>query len=259
VRILAVGDIVGSPGRRAFEQLVRDLKRAHAADFVIANCENAAAGFGVTPELARELLEGGADCLTSGNHIWRQRSIYPYIEQEPRLLRPANFPPGAPGNGWGLFPWSGGEVAVINLMGLAGMEPLECPFRALDEILLEVRRETPLVVVDFHAESTSEKGALAHYADGRASLVFGTHTHVQTADERILPGGTGFISDLGMTGPEDSVIGVAKEIIIERFLTRMPMRFEVPHGPAILCGLIADLDPATGKATAVRRVQERVA
>jgi metallophosphoesterase (TIGR00282 family) len=259
VRILAVGDIVGAPGRRAFQHLVRDLKRAHRADFVIANCENAAAGFGITPELARELLDAGADCLTSGNHIWKHRTIYPYIEDEPRLLRPANYPEGAPGRGWGVYPWSGGQVAVINLMGLAGLEPIDCPFRAFDELYREAREETPLVVVDFHAESTAEKGAMAYYADGRAGLVFGTHTHVQTADERVLPGGTAFISDLGMTGPEDSVIGVAKEIVIERFLTRLPQRFDVPGGPALLCGIVADLDPTTGRATAVRRIQERAA
>jgi metallophosphoesterase (TIGR00282 family) len=257
VRILAVGDIVGRPGRRAFQQLGRDLARAYRADFVIVNCENAAGGFGVTPEIADELLEQGADCLTSGNHIWKHRTIYEYLDRETRLLRPANFPAGAPGNGWGLYPWSGGTVAVINLMGTAGMEPLECPFQAFDELYLEASQATPLVVVDFHAETTSEKAALAHYADGRASLVFGTHTHVQTADERVLRGGTGFITDVGMTGPEESVIGVAKEIVIQRFLTRLPARYEVPDGAALLCGLVAELDPETGRALGLTRVQER--
>ena len=259
MRIFVVGDIVGRPGRRAFRQLGRDLARAHRADFILVNCENAAAGFGVTPDIARELLADGAGCLTSGNHIWKHREIYPYLEEEPRLLRPANFPEGAPGNGWGLFPWSGGEIAVINLMGTAGMEPLECPFRTFDDLYREARRETSLVVVDFHAESTSEKAAFAHYVDGRAALVFGTHTHVQTADERVLRGGTGFITDVGMTGPEESVIGVAKEQVIERFVTRMPAKFVVPDGPALLCGLIAELDPGTGKAVRLQRVQERAA
>jgi 2',3'-cyclic-nucleotide 2'-phosphodiesterase len=257
MRLLVVGDIVGKPGRRAFEQLGRNLARAHRADFVVVNCENAAAGFGVTPDIAQELLAAGAHCLTSGNHIWRHREIYPYIDREPRLLRPANFPPGTPGAGYGIFRWSGGEVAVINLLGLAGLEPLDCPFRAFDEIYEEVRRDTSLVVVDFHAESTSEKTAFAHYVDGRASLVWGTHTHVQTADERVLPGGTGYLTDAGMTGPEDSVIGVAKEVVIERVRSRMPVRFEVPNNPALLCGLIADLDPESGKATAIQRIQER--
>jgi len=174
-----------------------------------------------------------------------------------RLLRPANFPEDTPGTGWGVYPWADGKVAVINLMGTAFMEPLECPFRTFDDLYWEAHRETPLVLVDFHAETTSEKVALAHYADGRASLVWGTHTHVQTADERVLAGGTGFITDIGMTGPEDSCIGVAKELVIERFLTRMPVRYDVPDNPPLLCGLIAELDPKTGKTRELRRIQER--
>lgn len=257
MRVLAIGDIVGRPGRDAWAQWGRSLARAHRADFVLVNCENAAGGFGVTPEIADELLQAGADCLTSGNHIWKHRAIYSYIDDELRLLRPANFPEGAPGRGMGVYNWSGGQIAVINLMGLVGMDHLECPFRAFDALYEEARLATPLVVVDFHAEATSEKAALAHYADGRASLVFGTHTHVQTADERILPGGTGFITDLGMTGPEDSIIGVSKEIVIEKFLSRMPARFEVAEGPARLCGLVADLDPETGRTTYLFRIQER--
>jgi len=257
VRILAIGDIVGKPGRRAFQQLGRHLARAHRADFVIVNCENAAGGFGITPEIADELLENGAGCLTSGNHIWKHRTIYQYIDEEPRLLRPANFPEGAPGAGWGVYRWSGGKIAVINLMGLAGLDSLECPFKAFDHLYMEARLETPLVVVDFHAESTAEKAALAHHADGRASLVWGTHTHVQTADERVLPRGTGFITDIGMTGPEDSVIGVEKETVIERFITRLPARFDVPDTAPLLCGIVAELDPATGKAVEVKRIQER--
>lgn len=257
--MLAVGDIVGRPGRNAFAQLGRDLARAHRADFVIVNCENAAAGFGVTPQIAEELLGQGAHCLTSGNHIWKQRAIYQYIDDEYRLLRPANFPEGAPGRGWGLFRWSGGEIAVLNLMGLAGLDSLECPFRTFDDLYAFASQDTNLVVVDFHAESTAEKAALAHYTDGRASLVFGTHTHVQTADERVLPGGTGFITDVGMTGPEDSVIGVSKEIVIERFISRMPARYEVAETRPVLCGLLAELDPATGKAVSLTRIQERAA
>jgi metallophosphoesterase (TIGR00282 family) len=257
VRVLAVGDVVGRPGRRAWEQLGRSLIRDHRADFVMVNCENAAAGFGVTPEIADELLRQGADCLTSGNHIWRQKEIYGYIDGEPRLLRPANFPEGTPGAGWSIYSSRSEQIAVVNMMGLAGMDHLECPFRRFDEIYEQVRQITPLLVVDFHAESTSEKGAFAHYVDGRASLVFGTHTHVQTADERILPGGTGYLTDLGMTGPEDSVIGIAKEIVIRRFLSRMPVRFEVAESAAVLCGLVAELDPSSGKTLSVKRVQER--
>jgi 2',3'-cyclic-nucleotide 2'-phosphodiesterase len=256
LRVLVVGDIVGKPGRLAWEAMGRSLARAHRADFTIVNGENAAGGFGITPEVADELLRAGADCLTGGNHSWKHRTIYGYIEGEPRLLRPANYPEGTPGSGLGIYDWSGGRIAVINLLGLAGLEPIECPFRKFDELYEPARYETPLVVVDFHAESTSEKAAFAHYVDGRASLVVGTHTHVQTADERILPGGTGFITDLGMTGPEDSVIGVAKEIMIERFLSRMPARFEVPNNPALLCGIVAELDAEAGKALGVRRIQE---
>ena len=258
VRILAVGDIVGRPGRRAFLALVGSLVRRSRAEFVIVNCENAAGGFGVTPEIAEELLAGGADCLTSGNHIWKQRSVYGYIHQEPRLIRPANFPEGTPGRGWGVYPLPGGLVSVVNLMGLAGLEPLECPFRTFDLLYAEARQASPLVIVDFHAESTSEKAAFGYYVDGRASLVFGTHTHVQTADERVLPKGTGFISDIGMTGPEESVIGVEKECVIARFLTRMPVRFEVPDGPALLCGLVGELDRETGRAVRLERIQERL-
>jgi 2',3'-cyclic-nucleotide 2'-phosphodiesterase len=257
VRVLAIGDIVGKPGRRAFQQLGSSLARAHRADFIIVNCENAAGGFGITPEIASELLEQGAGCLTSGNHIWKHRAIYSYIDDEPRLLRPANYPEGAPGRGMGVYAWAGGTIAVMNLMGRAGLEPLDCPFRAFDTLYAEARLATPLVVVDIHAESTSEKGAVARYADGRASLVFGTHTHVQTADERILPGGTAFITDVGMTGPEDSVIGVANEIVLERFLNRMPVRFEVPDSAPLLCGVVAELDPDTGRAASVYRIQER--
>ena len=257
MRVLAIGDIVGRPGRQAFQQLARDLGRAHRADFVIANCENAAGGFGITPDIADELFDQGAHCLTSGNHIWKHKTIYQYIDREPRLLRPANYPEGAPGSGMGVYSWSGGRIAVLNIMGLLGMDSLECPFRAFDQLYSEAQRQTPLIVLDMHAEGTSEKVAMGHYADGRASLVFGTHTHVQTADERILPGGTAYISDIGMTGPEDSVIGVKKEIVIERFLSRMPARFEVPDGPALLCGIVSEIDPATGRATSIRRIQER--
>lgn len=257
MRVLAVGDIVGKPGRTAWQQLGRSLARIHRADFVIVNCENAAGGFGVTPEIAEELLETGADCLTSGNHIWKHRTIYPYIEHEQRLLRPANFPEGAPGRGLGIYSSPAGMVAVINLMGLVGLEPLECPFRAFDHLYEEARSAAQFIIVDFHAEATSEKVAFGHYVDGRASLVFGTHTHVQTADERVLRGGTAYITDLGMTGPEDSVIGVAKEIIIERFLTRLPARYDVPDHPALLCGVVAELDDRTGKAVSITRIQER--
>jgi metallophosphoesterase (TIGR00282 family) len=257
VRILTVGDVVGRPGRRAFQQLGRDLARAYQADFVIVNCENAAAGFGVTPEIAGELFEQGAHCLTSGNHIWRQKTVYGFIDEEPRLLRPANFPPGTPGQGIGVYPWARGEIAVMNLMGTALMEPLDCPFRIFDELIEDVQERTPLVVLDFHAECTSEKVAMGHYADGRASVVFGTHTHVQTADESILPGGTGYITDIGMTGPEDSVLGISKHLVLERFLSRLPVRFEVAENTPVLCGALFEVDENSGKTLSVKRVRER--
>lgn len=252
-----VGDVVGRPGRRAFQQLGRSLARAHRADFVIVNCENAAAGSGVTPEIAEELFQGGADCLTSGNHIWKHRVIYPYLDDERRLLRPANYPEGTPGVGWGVYSTPVGEIGVINLLGTAMMDPLDCPFRMFDLLYHEIREATSVIIVDFHAEFTSEKGAFANYVDGRASVVYGTHTHVQTADERILPGGTGFITDVGMTGPEDSILGVSKELVIERFLTRLPVRFEIANNPPLLCGLVAEVDTGTGKALSVTRIQER--
>ena len=259
MRLLMVGDIVGQPGRRIFRQRIRQLVREHDVDFVVANCENAAGGFGVTPEIAAELFEDGAGCLTSGNHIWKHRSIYTYIEEERRLLRPANFPAGTPGRGFGIYPAgeTGLLIGVVNVMGCFGMDPLDHPFAAVDHLLEEVRAATPLILVDFHAEATAEKAAMAHFVDGRASLVVGTHTHVQTADERILPRGTGFLTDVGMTGPEESIIGVDKSKVVERFLTRMPVRFEVPSGPAILCAVLAQFDDRTGNTTSLRRLQVR--
>lgn len=250
---------MGAPGRRGWLELGPVLRRRHAPDFVIVNCENSAGGFGVTPEIADELLASGVDCLTTGNHVWKQRAIYGYIEREPRLLRPANYPEGAPGRGWGVYPSPHGLVGVLNLMGILGPEPVNCAFRAFDAAYEELKQACSVLVVDFHAEMTSEKVALGHYADGRASLVFGTHTHVQTADERILPGGTGYLTDVGMTGPEEGVIGVQKEQVIEKFLTRMPVRFEVAGGPVLLCGLLADVDPETGRTVRLERIQERLA
>ncbi len=255
---MAIGDIVGQPGRRAFSILARDLIRAHQVDWTVVNCENAAAGFGATPEVVTELFCSGAQCLTSGNHIWKHRTIYATLEAEPRLLRPANYPSGAPGRGFGVYDAPGGYVAVINLMGRHGFEGLDCPFRRFDEIHEEAAAASAVILVDFHAESTAEKAAFAHYVDGRASVVWGTHTHVQTADERILAGGTAFITDLGMTGPEDSVIGVAKEISIGRFRSALPARFDVAEGRALLCGVVAEVDGETGRAIRIRRIQERV-
>jgi metallophosphoesterase (TIGR00282 family) len=256
VRVLFVGDIVGKPGRSAFCALAPELRRRHRVDFTIANCENSAGGFGVTPEIARELLEAGADCLTSGNHIWKKREIYSYIDQQPRLLRPANYPDGAPGRGLGMFVVDEREVAVLNLLGRTYMDAVDCPFRAFDQVYETLRDRTPLVVVDFHAETTSEKIAFGWYVDGRASAVIGTHTHVQTADETVLPHGTGFLCDVGMTGPIQGVLGVEREAVIQRFMTQMPVKFEVAGGPVALMGALIEIDETTGRARSVERVRE---
>jgi len=225
-------------------------------DLVVANAENSAAGFGVTPDVVKELLGLGVDVLTTGNHVWDKKEALPLLEQEPRLLRPANYPPGLPGCGWGIFHTCAElPVAVVNLEGRVFMSNLDCPFRAADAILAEAHKHTSIILVDFHAETTSEKGAMGAYLDGRVSAVVGTHTHVQTADERILPGGTAFISDAGMTGSRDSVIGIRKELSLERFLTQLPVRYEVAKREPMLCGVLVTVDEATGRATAIERIQ----
>lgn len=224
-------------------------------DLVVANAENAAAGFGVTADVVAELLDAGVDVLTSGNHIWDKKESLPILDQEPHLLRPANYPPGLPGRGWGVFRTSAGlPVAVANLEGRVFMSNLDCPFRAADAILEELAGAARIVLVDFHAETTSEKGALGAYLDGRVSAVLGTHTHVQTADERVMPGGTAFISDVGMTGSRDSVIGIRKELSVERFLTQLPVRFEVAKREPVLCGAVVTIDETSGRARGIERV-----
>ncbi len=231
----------------------------HAVDLVVANGENAAAGFGLTVDVARELFDYGIDVMTSGNHIWDKREIFDQLEADPRLLRPANYPPGLPGRGAGVFRTAAGTaVGVVNLEGRVFMNNLDCPFRAADALIEELRRETPIILVDFHAEATSEKMALGHYLDGRVSAVIGTHTHIQTADEQILAGGTAYLTDAGMTGSRDGVIGIRKELSIERFLTQLPVRFEVAKKDPILCGLLVDVDEQTGHALGLERVVERL-
>ncbi len=255
MNVLMVGDIFGDSGRAALAKLLPKLRQQHAIDVAVVNIENAAGGFGVTPQIARTVLEaGGVDVLTSGNHIWDKKEIIPYIGKENLLLRPANFPVGTPGSGYITVKAGPHRVAVLNLMGRVFMNPIDCPFRKADEIVAELRRETSVVLVDMHAEATSEVMALGWYLDGRVSAVVGTHRHVQTSDERILPGGTAYITDLGMTGPVDSVIGVDKDIIIQRFLTQMPIRFEPAKGPAALRGVVIVVDPDTGRATSIQRL-----
>jgi len=253
--VLMIGDVFGEPGRRAVLSLLPGLRREHELDLVIANVENAAAGFGVTPPLARAFLEGGVDVMTSGNHIWDRKEILEYIVKENLLLRPANYPPGTPGVGAVVVKAGAHRVAVLNLQGRVFMAELDCPFRKADEELPRLREETPVILVDMHAEATSEKQAMGWYLDGRASAVIGTHSHVQTADERILPGGTAFLTDVGMTGPVDSVIGVARERAMQRFLTGLPVRFEPAKGPAALHAVVVRIDPDSGKALEIRRLR----
>ena len=257
MNILFVGDIVGRPGRGAFTHLGPDLAAEFDAQFVIVNGENSAAGYGVTKNTVTELLDGGADCLTTGNHVWSQKESYAVIDSEYRLLRPANYPPGAPGLGARIYETRDGHrIGVVNLLGRVFMDAIDCPFRVGDQIVAELGDETSLIVVDFHAEATSEKLALARYLDGRVTAVIGTHTHVQTADERILAKGTAFITDVGMTGPTETIIGVEPETVIRKFITALPAKFEVPKsGPTMLCGVVIAADPKTGRAQSITRLQ----
>jgi 2',3'-cyclic-nucleotide 2'-phosphodiesterase len=258
VNILFVGDIVGKPGRRILAQVLPELRRECSVDLVIANGENSAGGFGITRETFDEILACGVDVVTGGNHTWQAREVFGLLDGDLRLLRPANYPAGTPGRGSGVFPASKGRggpaVAVLNLEGRVFMEPLDSPFRVGWEHVEALRRETPVIVIDMHAEATSEKAALAWYLDGRVSAVVGTHTHVQTADARILPNGTAFMTDVGMTGPRDSIIGMGREEVLQRFLTLLPVRFDVAKGPAQLNAVLLDIDGKTGRARAIERI-----
>ncbi len=256
MRLLMIGDIVGRSGRRAIKDNLSELKREFDLDLIVANGENAAGGSGITKDVAQELFSAGVDVLTMGNHVWNIREAYEYINSEPRIIRPANYPPGTPGNGSNVFETRRKvKVAVINLAGRVFLQSLDCPFRKVDEILPRVKKAAQVVVVDFHAEATSEKIAMGWYLAGRVSAVVGTHTHVQTADERILPGGTAYITDLGMTGPFDSVLGVKKEIVIEKFKSQLPQRFVVASGPYQFNAVMIDIDEYTGEAYAIQRIQ----
>lgn len=257
MRILFVGDVVGAPGRRIVRQRLKGLKLDLGADLTIVNGENAAGGAGLTTTTAEELFAAGADVITTGNHVWDKRDVLGLLEREPRLLRPANYPEGSPGSGVFVLPVAGTSVAVVNLMGRVFMPLLDDPFRAADRILAEIRGVAPVVIVDFHAEATSEKMAFAWSVDGRVSAVIGTHTHVATADARVLPGGTAFITDAGMTGPFDSVIGVKKEQAIERFRTSRSIPYETAEGDVRLSAVRVDVDPATGRAQAIERLELR--
>ena len=255
LRVLFIGDIVGKPGRRAIIALLDNIKDSYEIDLVIANAENASGGFGITRKVRDELLNNGIDLLTSGNHIWDKKEIIPNFDQETQLLRPANYPEGNPGIGSTIIHTSNGEkVGVLNVLGRVFMNNVDCPFRTAKREVKKLREETKNILIDIHAEATSEKMAMGWYFDGMVSAVVGTHTHIQTADERILPEGTAYITDVGMTGAMDSIIGMKKNIIIERFLMQRPQRFEVAKRDIQLNGVFTDIDSRTGKSKSIERV-----
>ena len=255
MNILFIGDIVGKPGRQAVSELLPRLISERGIDLVIANCENAAAGFGVTREVVEELYHSGIDVLTSGNHIWDKREVFEFIKEYETLLRPANYPAKVPGRGAVAVPTAAGAyVGVLNLAGRIFMQPIDCPFVTAKSKIAELKAKTKVIIVDIHAEATSEKKALGWYLDGEVSAVLGTHTHVQTADDEILPQGTAYISDVGMTGPFDSVIGIKKDTIIERFLTQIPNKFDVAKNDVRLQAVLLDIDVTTGKSNSIERI-----
>jgi len=259
VRLLFIADVVGSPGRRAVKQFVPRLRESEKLDFVIANGENAAGGIGMTRETSEEIFAAGVDAMTSGNHVYDKTEMMEYITTEPRIVRAANYPDGAPGARLGVYNTPKGKLALVTVLGRTFMKPLDDPFRAAREQLrLAQDAGAKFTVFDIHAEATSEKVAFGWWMDGSASLVVGTHTHVPTADERVLPGGTAYITDLGMTGPFDSVIGVEKAAAISRFVTGLPVKFKPAGRDTRLCAVVVELDDATGKALSIRRVMERL-
>jgi metallophosphoesterase (TIGR00282 family) len=256
MRILILGDVVGRPARRAMHDILPGLIEREKADLVIANAENAAGGMGVDIKSAKELLSAGVHVLTSGNHIWKKKEIYPFLDEHETLIRPANFPAGAPGRGWCFWRHNELRAVIINLQGRVFMpNHVEDPFRCVDELLQNHGRLSPVIIVDMHGEATSEKTAMGWYLDGRASVVYGTHTHVPTADERILPNGSAYITDVGMCGPLDSVIGMEREVVIQGFLTQLPRQFEVAKNNVALQGIIADIDEKNGRAREIRRLR----
>ena len=248
--VLVVGDIIGQPGRKAVHEVLPQLRRQYRLDMVIVNAENAAGGFGLTPAIAQELIETGVHVLTSGNHIWAQKDIIPNLDGDMLILRPLNYPPGVPGRGYLIT----GQTMVVNLMGRTFMNDIDCPFRAMDKLLGEIEDRPPVVIVDFHAEATSEKMAMGWYLDGRVSAVLGTHTHVGTIDAQILPQGTAYVTDIGMTGPADSIIGDDVESVLKRFLTGVPHRLSVGKGKPILNAVLVEVDENSGRAISIERI-----
>jgi 2',3'-cyclic-nucleotide 2'-phosphodiesterase len=256
MKVIIIGDVVGKPGRKILASALKTLKEQHEAEFVVANIENAAEGAGLVPRMGDEILNAGVDVMTSGNHIFDKKEVIQYIENQPRLLRPANYAPDAPGRGlWLGSSGSGTQVAVINIQGRVFMPPTDCPFRTADRLLAEIGKRASVIIVDHHAEATSEKLAMGRYLDGRVSVVVGTHTHVQTADEQIFPGGTAYITDLGMTGPYDSVIGVESQLVIARFVRGLPIRYQTASENPRLHGVVVEIDERSGKAVSIQRLQ----
>lgn len=257
LKLLFIGDIVGEPGRKAVRGLVPALIERHGLHFVIANGENSAGGNGITPKLATEIYGAGVDVITTGDHLWDQKEVVALLTGEPRFVRPLNYPAGTPGQGSVVIaPPGRTPIAVLNLQGRVFMNPMDCPFAAARAEVARLRAQTPIIFVDMHAEATSEKIALARMLDGQVSAVVGTHTHVQTADEQIFPGGTAYLSDAGFTGPHESVIGREIEPVVRRFLTGIPQRFEVARGRVLLQGVMVEIEPATGRAVSIQRVSE---
>ncbi len=254
MNILVIGDIVGKPGRAILKSMLSKIQREQEISFTIANAENAAGGRGLTKDIKDDLLSMGIDVLTMGNHVWDNKSIFSFIDDEPRLIRPINYPGDCPGQGMHVYQAGFNKrIAVINASGRIYLPALDCPFQTVNEIVNEIKSKVDIIIVDFHAEATSEKMALAYYLDGRVSAVLGTHTHIQTADEKILSGGTAYITDLGMTGPADSILGMEKQSIIDKFLNARPARFEVATGPAQLQGVILKIDEESNAVLHIER------
>lgn len=253
-----IGDVVGKVGRKMMPQVLPTLRQDKDIDFIIANAENAAGGFGLTHKIAEELFSSEIDILTSGNHIWSKKEVYQLLEEDGRILRPLNYPVGTPGEGSVVLRHEDKTLGVINLCGRVFIEALDCPFRAVKDELGKIQDKTKNILVDIHAEATSEKLAMGYFLDGKVSAVIGTHTHIQTADERILPGGTAYLTDVGMAGPLNSIIGIKTDIILKRFLTRLPIRLDVAKGKGQFCGVVIEIDPATGHAQGIERIQMEV-
>ncbi|MCK4860140.1 MAG: TIGR00282 family metallophosphoesterase [Candidatus Omnitrophica bacterium] len=258
MKSLVIGDVVGRPGREALRSLLPALKKKHRIDFIIANGENAAGGSGLTPKVVKEIFDSGVDVITSGDHIWRKKEVLEVISKENRLLRPANYPVGTPGSGFCVYGCGKTKIGVINVVGRVFMNCLEDPFLAAKRAVQEIKKETSNIFVDIHAEATSEKLALAFFLDGKVTAIFGTHTHIQTADERLFPKGTAYITDLGMTGPFDSILGRRPEQILERFITGLPTKFEMAADDVQLQGAIVEFDAENGKAISIKRLVERL-